>query len=60
VSGDPDPQPSPSEAERRRKRAEIFGDVLPETSADERSEPWNEPDSTGAEWLRQQVPPHHT
>jgi hypothetical protein len=72
ASGEPDPKPSHSEAERRRKRAEIFGDVLPETSADERGETGgtsrtgrterNGParSDPGEEWLREQVPPHHT
>jgi hypothetical protein len=48
------------EAERRRRLAEVFGDVLPETTSDER-----EPESSAAEepardaWYRDQVPPHH-
>jgi hypothetical protein len=48
------------EAERKRKLAEVFGDVLPETTSDER-----EPESADAEesardaWYRDQVPPHH-
>ena len=47
-----------SEWERRRRRAEVFGDVLPETTRDERDEsPTREPD--GDRWLREQVPPHH-
>jgi hypothetical protein len=45
-------------AERKRRRlAEIFGDVLPGTTADERSG-----DSSGGEGddlLRREVPPHH-
>ena len=50
-----------SEAERRRRRARIFGDVLPETTRDDRAdagerEPGGE---TGDDWLRRQVPPHH-
>jgi len=46
--------------ERRRRLAEIFGDVLPDTTGDER-----EPDergrreSPGDRWLKSQVPPHH-
>ena len=77
MSGDPAPEGSasegsPSEAERRRRRAEVFGDVLPETTADERGETWNEGGSGASsasdrdkvdpseEWLRRQVPPHHT
>jgi hypothetical protein len=65
-------EPSRSEAERRRRRAEVFGDVLPETTADERNETWSEGGPAGSsasgrgkadpaeEWLRRQVPPHHT
>jgi hypothetical protein len=46
--------------ERRRRRAAIFGDVLPETTSDER-EPSGDPGREGAgdAWLRAQVPPHH-
>ena len=46
------------EWERRRRLAEVFGDVLPDTTTDER-----EPDSAESPnadtWLREQVPPHH-
>ena len=49
---------------RRRKRlAEIFGDALPETTADERDQPSagsvGGPESGSDRWLREQVPPHH-
>jgi hypothetical protein len=49
--------------ERRRRLAEVFGDVLPETTSDERDQPSAAP-SSGSEsgtdrWLREQVPPHH-
>ncbi|WP_336084392.1 hypothetical protein [Nocardia sp. SSK8] len=46
----------------RRKAAEalrlarIFGDVLPDTTGDERGE---ESVRDNDEWLRRQVPPHH-
>ncbi|WP_278261360.1 hypothetical protein [Nocardia sp. AG03] len=46
----------------RRKAAEalrlarIFGDVLPETTRDERG---SEHSGDNDEWLRAQVPPHH-
>jgi len=44
--------------ERRRRRAEIFGDALPETTADERElDPRDRRD--GDTWLKEQVPPHH-
>jgi hypothetical protein len=56
-----DPAPGPareSEADRRRRLDEVFGDVLPETTNDERDDR-----DAGAEtsdrWLREQVPPHH-
>ncbi|WP_241385461.1 hypothetical protein [Rhodococcus sp. CH91] len=42
----------------RARLARIFGDVLPDTTRDERGEG----DSAGGgaeEWLRRQVPPHH-
>ena len=48
-------------AARRRRLAEVFGDVLPDTTSDER-----DPDATGGagessrdRWFRDQVPPHH-
>jgi hypothetical protein len=47
--------------ERARRRAEVFGDVLPQTTGDERA-PGDEPgDRAGGtdDWLRRQVPPHH-
>ncbi|APE37216.1 hypothetical protein BOX37_28485 [Nocardia mangyaensis] len=47
----------------RRKAAEtarvarIFGEVLPDTSGDERGEDVR--GTEGDEWLRSQIPPHH-
>ena len=54
----------PAEWERRRRLAEVFGDVLPETTSDEREpDPSESGSGTGEEktdaWLREQVPPHH-
>ena len=53
------------DAERRRRRARVFGEVLPESTSDERDD-WGgraarSNDGTGStdEWLRGQVPPHH-
>jgi hypothetical protein len=48
--------------ERERRLAEVFGDVLPESTGDDRDE--QEPGSArarerGDAWLRDQVPPHH-
>ncbi|GAA1921507.1 hypothetical protein GCM10009737_23730 [Nocardioides lentus] len=49
-----------SDWERRRRIAEVFGDVLPETTSDERG-PTAPRDGEPADerWLREQVPPHH-
>ncbi len=47
------------EAARRRRRAAVFGEVLPESTGDERAD-WGERGGNGSEeWLRAQVPPHH-
>ena len=47
-----------TEWQRRKRLAEVFGDVLPDTTTDERDEsPSKERD--GDQWLREQVPPHH-
>ena len=63
---DPDEQVPPaagdlSEAERRRRRALVFGDVLPDSTSDERGDGWSEqePREGSDEWFRRQVPPHH-
>jgi hypothetical protein len=46
-------------AARRRRRAAVFGEVLPESTGDERAD-WGERAGKGSEeWLRAQVPPHH-
>lgn len=44
---------------RRKRLAAVFGDVLPETTSDERDA--EELDSGPADeaWLKAQVPPHH-
>lgn len=55
-------QPDESAEARRRRIAAVFGDVLPDTTADER-EPEGADDGgergDGDTWLRAQVPPHH-
>ena len=49
-----------TESERRLLRAKVFGDVLPESTSDDRDDATSEPASEGSdEWLRRQVPPHH-
>ena len=46
--------------ERRRRLAEVFGDVLPETTEDERDDESRGQREAGTDaWLRAQVPPHH-
>ena len=48
-------------AERKRRLAEVFGDVLPETTTDER-DPGSDgrgDESARDTWYRDQVPPHH-
>ncbi|AWK75765.1 hypothetical protein CBI38_23180 [Rhodococcus oxybenzonivorans] len=62
--GEPTENAAPSRAPIDRARlARIFGDVFPDTTADERG-----PDDTSSrdergsesdEWLRRQKPPHH-
>ena len=59
----PDPQRSAEpEWQRRRRLAAVFGDVLPDTTSDER-DPGDPADASsedaGDRWLRAQVPPHH-
>ena len=44
--------------ERRRRLARVFGDVLPETTSDER-DPGESEGRSDDDWLRAQVPPHH-
>ena len=62
-------RPLESDWQRRKRLAAVFGDVLPETTSDERSD---RPATAGTDaaadphgedpndaWLRAQVPPHH-
>jgi hypothetical protein len=58
VSGERPARPSEGDWERRRRLAEVFGDVLPETTGDER-EPGSADERGTDAWLRAQVPPHH-
>lgn len=44
---------------RRRRIAEVFGDVLPDTTRDERDPDATDERRDGDTWLRAQVPPHH-
>lgn len=55
-----DERPVETEWERKRRLARIFGDVLPETTRDERDPDDPAPAERGSDaWLRSQVPPHH-
>ena len=52
---------APRAAEPKRRLAEVFGDVLPETTTDER-DPGSDgrgDESARDTWYRDQVPPHH-
>ena len=44
------------EAARRRRRAEVFGEVLPDATTDDRPETG---EGRSDDWWRGQVPPHH-
>ena len=52
---------SESEWRRRRRLAAVFGDVLPDTTSDERDVDASSDVDEDAQdrWLRNQVPPHH-
>jgi hypothetical protein len=45
--------------QRRRRLASVFGDVLPDTTSDERDSAPDTGDEAQDRWLRRQVPPHH-
>ncbi|MEP9384754.1 hypothetical protein [Nocardioides sp. KR10-350] len=56
-----DEQAREPEWKRRRRLARIFGDVLPETTDDERDpgSAAEDRESSSDAWLKSQVPPHH-
>jgi hypothetical protein len=43
---------------RRKRLAEVFGDVLPDQTSDDRA-PASQRDGKDDDWYRRQVPPHH-
>ncbi|GAB2970476.1 hypothetical protein [Nocardioides montaniterrae] len=49
--------------QRKRRLAEVFGDVLPDATSDDREEPGErsgrDRESASERWLKSQVPPHH-
>ena len=54
------PRSDEADWERRRRLAAVFGDVLPESTSDDRDEkPARADESATDAWLRAQVPPHH-
>ncbi|MGD9958131.1 hypothetical protein [Nocardioides sp.] len=53
-----DQTPAEPDWVRRRRLAAVFGDVLPESTSDDR-DPSAPAGDAGEEWLRAQVPPHH-
>ncbi|CAA9362439.1 MAG: hypothetical protein AVDCRST_MAG34-2597 [uncultured Nocardioidaceae bacterium] len=60
------PAPRLDPSARRRRRDEVFGEVLPEATADDREPGRPEDAATGDgsdtaadAWLRDNVPPHH-
>ena len=46
-------------ARRQARLAEVFGDVLPESTADDRDDDVRRDRTDEDAWLRAQVPPHH-
>ncbi|MEX0428049.1 hypothetical protein AB3X52_10500 [Nocardioides sp. DS6] len=60
--GRPARRPAEPEWKRRQRLARIFGDVLPDTTRDERDADSRSRDggeSASDAWLKSQVPPHH-
>jgi hypothetical protein len=44
----------------RHRRSEVFGEVVPVQSGDERAETWGDVVEDFEEALRREVPPHHS
>jgi hypothetical protein len=60
MSGERPARPSEEpDWEKSRRLAAVFGDVLPETTSDERDPQAPSDEEAGDRWLRAQVPPHH-
>ena len=47
-------------ARRQARLAEVFGDVLPESTTDDRDDDVRRDGAAQDAWLRAQVPPHHS
>ncbi len=56
---DADREAAAREAEKRRRRARVFGDVLPESTSDDRDEESGSGGDDRDAELRRNVPPHH-
>ena len=59
MNTDGSPRQGESAEARRRRIAAVFGDVLPDTTGDERDPEGADDRGDGDSWLRAQVPPHH-
>jgi hypothetical protein len=60
VETDESGETAETEWQRKRRLAAVFGDVLPDTTSDERDpESGEQRDEAQDRWLRSQVPPHH-
>jgi hypothetical protein len=55
----PNPPADESGWQHRQRLQGVFGDVLPETTQDERDSEAVADDDAQDRWLRSQVPPHH-
>ena len=55
------PDDGPTDEERRRRRARVFGDVLPDSTSDDREDAGDRDGRSDAsdDWFRREVPPHH-
>ena len=51
--------PGETHEERRRRLDAVFGEVLPETTSDERDLGADNRTDAAEDWLKAQVPPHH-
>jgi hypothetical protein len=59
-SPESEPELTEEEVARRRRAAELLGDVLPDTAADDTDEGWGERSApTSDEEFLRDVPPHH-
>jgi hypothetical protein len=54
-----DPLEPEPDWQRRRRLAEVFGEGIPDTTADERDPGEDSAADRGDTWLEEQVPPHH-